>query len=76
MSTMRRPGILHPGRKRAPVRRLLTEEQRKEVLDAFELFDIVRSASAATLPGGQQGAIFEHSLGSKRRCHLRGTLRR
>jgi hypothetical protein len=51
MSTSRRPTVVPPGRKRAPVRRLLTEEQRKEALDAFELFDIVRSASAVRPPG-------------------------
>lgn len=43
MASVRRPTIAPPQRKRAPIRRLLSEEQRREVLDAFELFDIEKT---------------------------------
>ena len=51
MASVRRPTIAPPQRKRAPIRRLLSEEQRREVLDAFELFDIVRAAHGCEYEG-------------------------
>ena len=44
MTALRRPNFAVPARKPGITRKSLTVEERQEVLDAFDLFDIVRVA--------------------------------